>query len=272
MSDMLYDFIVIGASHDGYKIVKTLCKFKPDVKICFISKKFDKKQILPDNVVCIIGAPIYSTFNHGVIGINLSDKAYFGTKVIIATETKPKKLNGVKTDYLGYKLADISIRSKITPIVVVGNNDDAAKGALTLAETHKYIYMCLKESELKCSDELKEKIENKDNILVLPLSYIIACKHNKQNKLQEVKLNTYSILKCGFIVAFTDRLPEIPRLANNMLTCDLTGAIKVNKNNETEIIPNIFAIGGCASKTSINYSKLATYTLGIKNVEEVDLC
>lgn len=268
MCDILYDFIVIGASHDGYKIVKTLCKFKPNLKICFISKKFDKKQILPENIVCVTGSPIYSTFNHGVIGINLSDKAYFGTKIIIATGTKPKKLTGLKTEYLGYKLSDLNIRSKITPIVIVGNNDEAAKGALTLAETHKYIYMCLRESELQCSDELKEKIMNKNNILVLPLSSVVACKHNKQNKLQEVKLSTYSVLKCGFIIAFTERSPELPRLANNMLTIDINGAIKVNKNNETEIIPNIYAIGSCASKTNINYSRLAAYVLGIKNGEE----
>ena len=260
MTNIVYDFLVLGASKEGFELVKNLATKNSEYKIAFISKKFrEEYQEKFDNVVYIEGAPIYSSYIHGLIGLSLDQTtSYFGKKLIIATGSKPSIKTNLKTDNIYYNLLDFKEKNKNKPLLIFGETEKAANCVLSMAKKFKYVYFCCLGTEPSCSDKTKEKLAACDNVALLPLCSVASCKNDKNNKLQEVKLSTFEVLKCANIIAFTARKPETPKLASNMITLDKNGYIKVNKNGETEILKDILAVGECAN-TNMSISKLTRF-------------
>lgn len=262
MSNTMYDFIVIGASKEGFDLVKSLNKTNKNYKIAFISKVFRPEYTEEiENVDYITGSTIYSNFVHGLIGITVNTNiTYYGKKVIIATGSKPSIKSNLKTDNIYYNVLDFKEKNKNKPLLIFGETEKAANCVITMSKKFKYIYFCCLGTEPSCSEKTKEKLAACENVALLPLCSVASCKNNKDNKLEEVKLSTFETLKCANIIAFTTRKPDIPKLASNMITIDKNGYIKVNRNGETEIVKNIFAIGECANTntTVLKLTRLLT--------------
>lgn len=249
--DVLYDVIVLGASNDGIEAANILSS--ADKKVLIISKNFSNAAI-SQKIPCLTATVTLFTYLHGLLCLSTSvDKNIYCKNLIISTGSKPKKLQ-IKSNNLYYKLSDFSSTSKIAPIMLIGNGKKLINAANKLANKYKHIYICCNE-KLKCNKTTLEKLEKNKNIVVLQFCNIISCKNTKDGNLTEVKLDTYSSIKCNHIIAFTDRVPEIPKALEKYIELDNSGYIKVNKFYETSIIPHIYAIGECASKQTQNEGK-----------------
>ena len=92
----LFDVIIIGASADGIALCEYLVSKKPDIKTLIVAENTNnilQKHKL-ENTIIVKDKVIYSSYNHGVIGLNLeSGDQIFATNIVIATGTKPKKIN-----------------------------------------------------------------------------------------------------------------------------------------------------------------------------------
>lgn len=271
MSNKIYNVIIIGGGIDSYTFLSKAITLNPELSFAVISTKINLKlfgqKIFKDIKIDFFEqAPIYGTYNHGLIGVSLSNSlTIFGTKVIIATGTRPVKLP-LKSKTIYYKLSDLETRTRVAPIVVTGNNDQTILDAIELAKKHKYIYVCIPTVSPDCSEQVLETLnscENKKNITILPLCNVVGCKNDKEGNLIEVKLDTYSSVKCNFLIANTKRTPDIPALGT-LLSIEQTGHIKVTKNYETLKVPTIFAIGSCSTNTKqINLTNVR-YILNVR--------
>jgi thioredoxin reductase len=250
-TNQLYDIIVIGASEDGIKFCKQILDKTVDVKIALVSRSFNYPLDFTDLDI-INKEVIFSSYNRGLIGLTLADKStLFCKNIIIATGTKPVR-SSLKNCNIQYNLNKV-VPSKSSPAVVFGNDDLAASYAIALSKKFKYVYLCTNILELSCSSKYIKKIENIANIVHLPNCNIIGCKNDKEGKLVEVQLDTYSSIRCTALIMSLGRTPDNPGLSKRMIETDSEGYIKIHPTNETTIIPTIYAIGSCVkdSKTKL---------------------
>jgi thioredoxin reductase len=179
-----------------------------------------------------------------MIGLTLHDRTQiFGVNVVIAVGTKPVKSN-LKNTNIHYNLLNIKA-SKTTPVVVAGNNNLAVSYALALAKKFKYVYLCSNSVELNCDAKYIKKLENVANIVHLPNCNVLGCKNDKDGKLVEVQLDTYSSIRCSALIMSLGRMPDNSGLSNRMISVDSEGYIVTKEFNTTTIVPKIYAIGTC---------------------------
>lgn len=242
-TNQLYDVIVIGASEEGINFCSQLMTKTKDVKVALVSRSFNRPVNI-EGITKINKEVIFSSYNRGLIGLNLSDHSrIFGLNVVIAVGTKPIK-STLKNCNIRYNLNGL-ITSKTSPAVVVGNDNLAATYALTLAKKFKYVYLCSNTLELTCDSKYIKKLENTANIAYLPNCNVIACKNDKEGRLVEVQLDTYSSIKCTALIMSLGRLPDNSGLAKQMLKVDEAGYIITKEFNQTTVVPKIYAIGTC---------------------------
>jgi thioredoxin reductase len=223
-----------------------------------VSKNFNhltaKNNLLGVNLITADVA--YSNYNHGLIILNLADGTnLFGKTVVIATGSKPIK-SSLKNAAIKYNLSDVK-PNKNGQVIVYGKDNLAASYALKLAKKFKHVYICSNSLVLECDTKLINKIENIANILHLPNCSIIACKNDKEGKLIEAQLDTYSSIKCDTIVMSLGRQPEVSGISKRMIEVDSNGFIKTKAFNETTKVPNIFAIGSCVSHSTAHSTTAA---------------
>lgn len=261
-TNKLYDVIIVGASKDGLALCAQLLAKKMDIKIAFISKHFNfqSNKLNLETVDKFEQEVVFSSHKRGLFGIYMANKeAVFGKAVVIAVGTKPVK-SSLKNANIKYNLSEI-VADKRTAAVVYGNDDTAASYAIALAKKFKYVYLCASKLELTCSNKYRKKIENIANIVHLPNCTIVACKNDKNGRLSEVMLDTYSSIRCSTLVMSLGRLPENSGLDRRMLKTDSDGYIITKESCETTEVPNLFAVGSCIRSSSIARPSLVANTI-----------
>jgi thioredoxin reductase len=239
----LYDVIVIGASEEGISFCEQLLAKTTGLQVALVSRNFNRPVDIA-GLTKIPGEVIFSTYNRGMIGLTLHDRTQiFGVNVVIAVGTKPVKSN-LKNTNIHYNLLNIKA-SKTTPVVVAGNDNLAASYALALAKKFKYVYLCSNSVELNCDAKCIKKLENVANIVHLPNCNVLGCKNDKDGKLVEVQLDTYSSIRCSALVMSLGRIPDNPGLSKRMIEVDSNGYVITKGFNVTTIVPNIYAVGTC---------------------------
>ena len=253
----LYDVIIVGASIEGIALAEYLLTNKPELKIAIVSRSFkylaQKAGAL--NIDELTGEVVLSTYYHGVIGFTLKDRrAVYGKKAVIATGTKPIKpfINDPKLKNSGmvYSPADIINISKNHQVVVAGSSADAVKYSIELAKRFKYVYLCSKEFNLDCDTKLLKKLNDLPNVVHLPGCNIVSYKKDRNGRIQEVTLDTYSTIHCAALVGAFGRLPDISGVSPKMLEVDLDGYAVVTNKNESTKIPGIYVISACARRNT----------------------
>lgn len=247
-TDQIYDIIIIGASEEGISFCEQIVEKTENLNIGLVSRNFNRDINLPQ-INLINKEVIFSSYHRGLIGLTLADRTMlFGKNIIIATGTKPIKAS-FKNCNIQYNLNKIN-PAKTEPAVVFGNDNFAANYALQLAKKFKYVYLCTSEFDLKCEAKYIKKIENTANIVHLPNCNITGCKNNKEGRLAEVTLDTYSSIRCSALVMSLGRVPDNPGLSKRMYSVDSKGYIEVKEFGETLIVPNIYAIGTCTKSNT----------------------
>lgn len=247
----LFDVIVIGASTDGVALCDYLVSKKPDINILLVAKNLDNIPVRfkLDNVVKVKDEVIYSTYNHGVIGLNLkSGDQIFATNIVIATGTKPKKVN-FDTPNVYYRTSACDICSKSKQAVIIGDKLRAVSAAIWASKKFRYVYLCSKVFNLKAPEKDLQNLAACENVVHLPNCSIIEVKNNKYGELEEVTLDTYSTIRCNAIFVISDRLPDVPQFNPQMLELE-DGFIKIDHQGQTTLIPKIYALGGCTKYKS----------------------
>lgn len=247
----LFDVIIVGASTDGIALCEYLVSKKPDIKTLIVAENTNnilQKHKL-ENTIIVKDKVIYSSYNHGVIGLNLeSGDQIFATNIVIATGTKPKKIN-LNTSNVYYKTTTCNVCSKSKQAIVVGDKLRAVSAAIWASKKFRYVYLCSKVFNLKAPDKDLEKLAACKNVVHLPNCSIVDVKNNKYGELEEVTLDTYSTIKCSAVLVISDRLPDVPQLHPQMLEIE-DGYIKINHQGQTTKIPKLFALGGCTKYKS----------------------
>lgn len=251
MPDKIYDLIIIGASLDGINAYNSLKRAAPDKSVLVISENFD--AITTRNSVLkadrLEASVVFTQYKYGMFYAFISaEKFYCSKAMIIATGSDPVKRLDIKTTNVYYKLSAVKSRSKILPMVVVGGNKDSAEAALYLAKRYSAVYMCIPTAELSCGEDLKNQINNTENIIQLPLCDIKSCKNNKNDQLMSVVLNTFEIIPCCGIFVAVNRTPSLRGISKGLLRIDSNGYVITNENHETGLIPGLYAVGECCVK------------------------
>jgi len=253
----LYDVIIIGASAEGLTLANYLLLNKPDLKIAIISKSFKYLTQKLNTLVAdkFTGEVILSTYYHGIIGFILKDKrTIYGKKAVIATGTKPIKLSTddpkLKNSGIIYNPVDLTNISKNHQVVIVGNSAEAVKYSIELSKKFKYIYLCSKEFKLNCNAKMIKKLNELPNVVHLPGCNIVSYKKDKNGRIQEVTLDTYSTIHCAALIGAFGRMPDVSGISTKMLEVDLDGYAVVNSKNESTKIPGIYVIGACARRNT----------------------
>lgn len=249
----LFDVIVVGATPEGIALCEFLAKASPDLKVALISKSFcyvTPKTNL-EGIEQVQNEVIFSSYYKGLIGFTLKDRrSLFCEYAVIATGSKPVKLPAdvpwLKSSGIVYKPADIASVSKNHQVVVNGNGKDAVEYAITLAKDFKYVYLCNKNHHLDCDVRLKKKFVALQNVVYLPGCSIVSCKKNRKGRLQEVTLDTYSVIHCAALIGAYGRTPDVSGITKKMLEVDEQGYAIVKEKNESVVTPNVFALGRCA--------------------------
>lgn len=250
MEDILYDVIIIGASKEGINAYNSLKRTAPEKKVIVISREFSnvtaRNSILTSDRV--VGEVVFTDDRRGVMITYLKDDTRIcGLSLIIATGTKPVRFK-FDTNSVYYNVKDMKSRAKVSPIVVLGNNDKAARSAIELSKKFRHVYMCIKESELNCPAALKDSIAQLDNITILPFCSVSKLVNDKNGNLLKVQLDTLDEIDCKYLFCSLGQVPDIGGINRNMITLDKDGYIKINDDFETEIVPGVYAVGRCVAK------------------------
>jgi len=249
-SNKFYDVVIIGASAEGITTAEKLSA-TTSKNIALVSKNFNNvtKRDNIEKVEKIVGEVVFSSYNHGLIGLTLKDRSMvFCKDVVIATGSKPAKMQ-LKNSGIYYKLSDIEKTSKLRQAIVVGGDEYAVTTAIAASKKFKYIYLCNSKFSLDCDDKHKEKLNNVANIVYLPSCNVIGCKNDKDGNLVEVKLDTYDTIRCSAIVACVGRTPEVCGFSKKMIDIDPDGLLN-NDSHGRMLIPGVYAIGECAKHNS----------------------
>lgn len=258
----IYETIIIGATPDGLALAEQLSG--DGRKILIVSSNFIYEQEKKYNLASVEkleAEAVLLSYSHGLFGVNVvtgnSNGAVFGTNLVIATGTKPAKVN-FKNQNIKYKSLDIKGRHKNEPAVVYGNNDAAAEYALDLAKRFYYVYICTKEMDLACSARLAKKLSETPNIAHLPGCNIMSCKNDKDGQLSGITLDTYATINATALVFATERSPDLPSFTKRYIGIDADGFAQVDTNNESLLVPGVYAVGKvCRKSSKRNIKKIA---------------
>lgn len=251
MHNKLYDVIIIGASLEGINAYNSLKRTAPKKSVIVISRDFSnvtaRNSVLSTDRV--LGEVVFTEDRRGIMtAIMQDDERISGLCMIIATGTKPVRF-AFDTNSVYYNVRDIKARAKVSPIVLVGHNEKAARSALELSKKFRKVYVCLETADFECNDELKDEIANTDNISLLPFCSIKKLINDKNGNLLKVQLDTLDEIDCKYLFCSLGQKPDLDGIFSRMITTDRDGYIKINNDFETEVVPGIYAVGRCTTKS-----------------------
>lgn len=253
--NQIYDIIVVGASLEGLALYTYLKSKSSSLKVALISKHFKNnsaKNILDSEWTATTEA-LHINYVRGLYSIICTgNETYYSRYVVFATGSKPI-MSQFKGNNIYYNVHDFKRSEKfLKPAVVVGEDQKAVDYALTLAKKFKYVYLCSPSLELYGDKKSMQKLNETVNIVHLPSCQVVSCKHNREGKLAEVTLDTYSTINCAALVFSLGRTPDVPNISRQLVSLTESGHIKVKAFNEFIPVPNLFAIGECSSHNTKN--------------------
>lgn len=241
--DGIYKLIIVGGKADAQELLKYVSKNNVDKKsVLVVADEFsDDKMIEGIHYVC--SKVVHTTFVYGLFGLHLSNgSVVHGTKVVLATETKPTELD-VQTfgrkDRIFYNLGKISTVDHDVAIVY-GSDERAADYTLKLAHIFKVVYLINPEFELQCSTRCKERIEKSKRITYLPMTSLTSV--IGEEDLVRVCLSTYDSIEGDALFVSVGRIPDISGISKQIIALD-GDKLKTTNIFESVNIHNLFAVG-----------------------------
>ena len=240
LKNNIYNTIIVGASDAGLSYLEK----NLTANIGFISKSYPENIKTIDGVDYFIDNVEYASFNHGLITLELTNgKLLLCTHLVIATETTPIKNHILTNFYYKYPHKEIA---KDDIIVVVGHSNKAGQLATDIAKKCKLVYFIDKNIKTQYEPGIRLKIANKKNLQHLTNT-------NVSNLIQisttyKIELDNFDAIICNDIYWLDDKLPDSFPTVNGFLEKDQDNYILVNKDNQTTIIPTVYAVGNCCKK------------------------
>lgn len=253
MKDLLvqkiYDLLIVGAGTAGLQYLKQNYKKFANVgvvcrddknKIINLANKYNTVDFIKQTV-------LYASYYHGLITLEVEDNHVILCKqLVIATETKPDDKHVAYKYYHKFAHSDIKEDSVIVIIGDSSKSSDAAKFAIECAKKAKQVYFIDSSFKLKCGAADRCKISNIKNLQRLAGTTVAAVQELKSIK--KVCLDNFDVLACTDIYMFDFKIPETFTTVVGLYKKDMYGHILVNKDNQTTIVPTIYAIGGCSKE------------------------
>ena len=260
----IYETIIIGATPEGLDLAEQLSGEGRKTIIISSHFRYRTSRHKLNGIELLEATAVFLSFSHGLFGVNVetttSKGAIFGCNVVFATGTKPIK-SSLKNQNIVYKAIDLIGKHKSEPVVIYGNNDTAVSYALDLAKRYCYVYLCTPDFELGNNKRQVKKINETANIVHLQGCNITGCKNDKEGKLVEVSLDTYTNITTKALVVALGRNPDIPTWTKRYLSVLPNGLADVTANCESTLVPGVYAIGAISGKTAKKDIKKLAITL-----------
>lgn len=264
-----FKILVLGADPIGYSLAKQLILAKPGVTVgIMVPNKqqylsgLPKKMQVDTHITLVEATPIWMQYVKGLIHLTTTTSKYFAEQLIIATGERPQLgdvLTSIKNRVIpADQLDELTITAQ-TALMVLGSTPEAAKVVLKLAKTAARVFLVTEQPVFKFTPNMLAKIARAGNISLLPNCYPSSAHQNQSTGTNEVEveLNTYAKLKCDAIIyCEPPMVPNVPAISTSILKLADTGAIETGEDFTVNQIPNVFAIGGCATNTSTELTTL----------------
>lgn len=263
-----FDVIIIGATPHGLALAERLSAAGLSVNLLSSNFIYKTPKYKIDAVTCTQGTAVFLSYSAGLLGVNytttLGNYSIFGYNIVLATGDKPIKSTLRNTNIL-YKAIDAPDKQKTASAVVYGNTDTAAEYALDLAKRFGYVYHCTKEFLLHCNPKIIKKLNETPNIVHLPSCNILSCRNDRDGKLTSIMLDTYATINTSTLIYATGRTPDMPTFTKRYIFTDSEGYAATNLNNESLLVPGIYAIGGlCKTFTNKDLKRVAEHIINKK--------
>ncbi|MCW3994679.1 MAG: FAD-dependent oxidoreductase [Candidatus Bathyarchaeota archaeon] len=178
-------------------------------------------------------------------------QTYTTPALIIATGTQRRKLNiPQETEFLGRGLSYCAICDgpffRHKQVAVIGNGDEAANEALSLADLASQVVIVTQEKSLDADAALLQKLKSKPNLETIKgkATQIIG-----NQVVKAIKITDFDTQKeiehpvQGIFVALGS-IPLTAIMQNAGIATDKNGCLIVNRNQQTNV-DGIFAAGDC---------------------------
>jgi thioredoxin reductase len=248
-----FDIIIVGDSKAGNDAIKYIASSNKSINIAFISRDF-KNTTTRDflNVEYIKGEVKFTDYNNRLFCCYLSNgDRHFCTHLIIASGQSYAPLiteNNSKINVFN-TTNEIPKASKQQVAVVVGDTDTDVKLALAVAKKFRYVYLCVKTTQLAITPNTRKKLESTDNLLVLHNASIAKVNYD-EGVLVSVDLSNYTTITCNAIFAKTKATPETAFVSEKLITKNQDGYLTTTDISQSLLVPKCFAVGSCASKST----------------------
>jgi thioredoxin reductase (NADPH) len=178
-------------------------------------------------------------------------QTYEASTVIVATGTQRRKLRVPgETDFLGRGVSYCAVcdgplfRNK--NVVIVGNSEEAAIDALSLADIASKITLVTHEREVDIEGTLLDRIQNRSNIDIVKgqVTEIIGDQVVKAVKILEYNVNQTIEKAVSGVFVSLGGVPMTEIVKNAGITTDRTGCLTVDRQQRTNL-EGVFAAGDC---------------------------
>jgi len=176
---------------------------------------------------------------------------YEAPTVILATGTQRRKLRVPgETEFLGRGVSYCAVcdgpffRNK--PVAVIGDGEDAAVDALSLADVASKITIVTHKKELDVEPNLLAKLQNKPNIEIIKgqVTKITGQQTVDALHIQDSNMQIEVELKVNGVFVALGSVPMTEIVKNAEINTDSSGCLTVNRQQETNI-EGVFAAGDC---------------------------
>lgn len=205
------------------------------------------------------GAEIVSS--EEVVSLDLNDgnkvvitrtAKYQGRALIFATGAQRRKLLVPgEEEFLGRGVSHCAVcdgplfRGKV--VAVIGSGDEAAEDALLLADFVNEVLMITSEEELEIAENLRQRLEKKDNVKFLLNTKVEAIEGDiivKAVKVVDVKSKKEQKIPVDGVFVALERIPMTQLMRKAGIEVDEGGCVKVDRRQRTNI-EGVFAAGDC---------------------------
>lgn len=179
------------------------------------------------------------------------NQTYEAPTIIIATGTQRRKLRVTgETDFLGRGVSYCAVcdgpffRNKV--VVIVGNGEEAAIDALSLADVTSKITLVTHEREVDIEGTLLARIQNKSNIEIVKgqVTEIMGDQVVKAVKILEYDAKQATEKNVNGVFVSLGGVPMTAIVKSAGITTDRTGCLTVDRQQRTNI-EGVFAAGDC---------------------------
>ncbi|ACX73249.1 thioredoxin reductase [Methanocaldococcus vulcanius M7] len=176
------------------------------------------------------------------------NSTYLTKTIVIATGTKPKKLNLNEDEFAGRGVSYCTMCDAFfylnKDVIVIGRDTPAVMSAINLKDIAKKIILITDKQELKVAEPIMlDKLKEADNIEIIynakPLEIV------GKDRAEGIKIainGEEKVIKADGIFISLGHVPNTEFLENSGIELDKRGFIKTDKNCKTNI-DGIYAVG-----------------------------